>query len=133
MKQRAAFTLVEVLIAMAFLAVITPVLVQALSVSSAASVASERGGLATQLAENMLNELLLDDAWSSGTDRGDFGENWPGYRWELENNEWQPATGMTELTMVVYFAVQGNERSVRISTLTPTTPITSDTEEAAAP
>ena len=112
----AAFTFVETLAAMAFIAILFPVLVSALHVSSGVGSAAERSTIAMQLGENRLNELLLGDAWTSAESRGDFGTDWPGYRWELKKTDWQTGA-MTELAMDVFFTVQGRERDVRLSTL----------------
>lgn len=111
-----AFTFVEVLAAMVFLGLVIPVVVSALTVSNRAGVAAERGSIAAQLAENRLSELTLGNEWTSASSRGDFGLDWPGYRWELTKTDWQSGA-MTELTVTVIYTVQGTERDVRVSTL----------------
>ncbi len=116
MNRRAAFTFVETLAAMAFLGLLIPVLVAALHVASGAGSAAERSTIAMQLGENRLNELTLGGEWSSAESRGDFGTDWPGYRWELTKADW-PSGAMTELGLGVFFTVQGREREVRLSTL----------------
>ena len=113
---RAAFTFIEILAAMAFLGILLPVLISALLVSSRAGSVAERSTVAMQLGENRLNELTLGSEWSSAESRGDFGEDWPGYRWELTQADWQTGE-MTELTMRVVFTVQGHEHDVMMSTL----------------
>ena len=114
--RRGAFTFVEVLAALAFLGALIPVIVSALTVSNRAGVISERTLIATQLAENQLNELMVGNAWSSAESRGEFGNDRPGYRWEMTRAAWV-AGDMTEVTVAVFFQVQGNEHSVRLSTL----------------
>ena len=116
MNRRAAFTFVEVLAAMAFLAILLPVLVSAVLTASRAGSVAERTTNALQLGENRLNELTLGGAWSSGETRGDFGTDWPGYRWELTKADWQTGA-MTELVIHVFFPVQGGEHEVQMSTL----------------
>lgn len=115
----AGFTFVEVLAALVFLGILMPVVISALLLSSRAGVVAERTRNAIQLAENRLTELSL--ATATGETRGDFGTPWPGYRWELTRAEWQSGSGMTELTMNVFFKVQGQEHSVRLATLESTT------------
>ena len=124
LKKNCGFTFVEVLAAMTFLAILVPTLVGALSVSNRASEMAERSAIAGQLAENKLNELMVGNAWSSAESRGDFGDEYQGYRWELKSGEWDLGTadsstlnGMTELTMEVFFTVQGREHSIRLTTL----------------
>ncbi len=116
MNRRAAFTFVETLAAMAFLGILLPVLVSALHVSSGVGSVAERSTVAMQLGENRLNEMTLGDAWSSAESKGDFGTDWPGYRWELRQTDWETGS-MTELEMDVFFTVQGHEDEVRMSTL----------------
>ena len=126
-RRRGAFTFVEVLAALAFLGALIPVIVSALAISNRAGVISERTMIATQLAENQLNELMVGNAWSSAEARGEFGDDRPGYRWEMTRAAWE-AGEMTEVTVAVFFPVQGSEHSVRLSTLAneslvaPTTP-----------
>jgi prepilin-type N-terminal cleavage/methylation domain-containing protein len=117
MRHHAGFTLVEVLAAMAFLGIVMPVVVSALFVSSRAAVISERSLIALQLGENKLNEMMLGGAWTSESGRGDFGDQWPGYRWELSKAAWETSATMTELTLDVFYTVQGKERDLRLSTL----------------
>lgn len=85
-------------------------------ISNRAGVASERTTIATQLAENKISELMLGDEWTTASSRGEFGTDWPGYRWELKKSDWESGA-MTELDLTVYFQVQGTERSVILSTL----------------
>lgn len=118
-----AFTFIEVLAALLFLAILLPVIAGALSISNRASITSERSVTAGELAENKLNELLIGSAWASSSEtKGDFGQDQPGFRWELSQSGWtgDPSNPMTLLTMAVFFPVQGQERSVRLSTLVTT-------------
>jgi type II secretory pathway pseudopilin PulG len=110
------FTFVEVLAALVFLGILIPVVVSALTISNRAAVVAERSTIAMQLGENRLSELMLQDAWTTAESRGDFGQEWPGYRWELKRQDWQSGA-MTELTLDVFFAVQGQEHEVRLTTL----------------
>ena len=114
---RGGFTLVEVLAAMAFLGILMPVVISALFVSSRAAVISERSTIALQLGENKLNEMMLAGAWTSESGRGDFGNQWPGYRWELSKSGWEESAAMTELTLDIFYTVQGTERDLRLTTL----------------
>lgn len=119
-RMRNGFTFIEVLAALIFLAILVPAIVQGLTIANRTSVVSERSAVAGELAENKLNELLLNNAWETATDtRGDFGTDWPGYRWEMNEATWDQDTvnTMSELTVEVFFSVQGHEHSFRLSTL----------------
>lgn len=114
---RKGFTFVEVLAALAFLGLLIPVVVGALTLANRAGVVSERTQVATQLAENRLNELMVGNLWTTAESRGDLGADWPGYRWELTQAAWGSDNTMTELTVHVFFAVQGQEHEVQLTTL----------------
>ena len=105
-----------VVAAMVFLGILMPVVISALITANRASVVAERSTLAAQLGENKLGELMLGNAWSSASPRGDFGAEWSGYRWELSKPAWQTGA-MTELTLDVFYKVQGIEHDARLSTL----------------
>ena len=115
-RGRHAFTFVEVLAAMVFLGILMPVVVSALMVANRAAVVAERSTIAAQLGENKLGELMLGDAWTSAGTRGDFGTEWSGYRWQLTKATWESGA-MTELTLDVFYKVQGTEHNARLSTL----------------
>ena len=114
--KRAAFTFVEILVALAFIGVLLPAIVSGLRIANRASVVAERSTVAAQLAENQLAEVLIGNAWTSGQSRGDFGADHPGYAWQLTQRDW-PSGAMTELTMEVHFQVQGQDHSVKLTTL----------------
>lgn len=112
------FTFVEIMAAMFFLAIALPVITAAFSLSSRAGEAAERTSLAGQLAENQLNEIVIDQTGSSGSaGRGDFGADYPGFRWESRQEAWTVDGNLTQLTVEVFFPVQGRERSVTLTTL----------------
>ena len=136
----AAFTLVEILASLLFLAIAVPAIVGALSVASRTSEVTERSSIAGGLAENKLNEMLVDNAWQSAAQgNGDFGEDFPSYRWQMSTQTWAggtPTTGtgatptttttttgatgtssLSELSVEVFYPVQGSERSVRLTTV----------------
>lgn len=130
---RSGFTLVEVLAALVLLAVLVPVVSQALGLSSRAAAISERSAIATELAQNKLEELVVSQSLATSQQSGDFGKENPGYRWELIQNTWA-VYGMTELTIKVYFDVQGTTRDISLTTLVnPVTATTSTTTTTSAP
>ena len=138
--RQAAFTLVEIIASLLFLAIAVPAIVGALGVASRTSEVAERSSVAGGLAENKLNEMLLDNTWQSAAQsNGDFGADFPSYRWQMTTQTWaggnnttgtgtttttaNPTTGaanttsLTELAVEVFYPVQGSERSVRLTTV----------------
>jgi len=115
-RSHKGFTLVELLAALAFLAIVIPTMMRALTIANRAGVVAERKVDAAHLADCLLTEMVLTDEWRDGEEEGDFGEEWPGYEWTLEEESWEVAT-MRRLTLVVSFTVQDREYSVKLSTL----------------
>lgn len=115
-RLQSGFTFVEILAALVFLGILLPVVVSALTLSNRAAVIAERSAVAVRLGENRLNELTLGNAWTSADARGEFGSEWPGFRWEFSRADWE-AGDMTELAMNVFFPVQGKEHVLHLSTL----------------
>jgi Tfp pilus assembly protein PilV len=118
MKRRAsAFTFVEVLAALLFLGITIPAVVGALMTAGRAATVSERRAIATELGENLLSELMIDNAWKNASSRGEFSADYPGYRYEMTQANWKNDTAMTELMFKVLFKVQGQEYEVQLTTL----------------
>ena len=117
----AAFTFVEILAAMLFLALVVPAIVGALGVANRASEMAERSALAGELAQNKMSELLTDNAWQTPAfTNGDFAGTYLGYRSEMTTENWtgDPVnTGMTALHVDVHYNIQGNDHTIRLSTL----------------
>ena len=108
---------------MLFLAIVVPAIVTALTLSNRASEMTDRGTTAAQLAENKLNEMLIGNAWQGqASAAGDCGADFPGYRWQLSQEQWSgdSAASMTQLKVEVFYHTQGAEHSVALTTLANT-------------
>ena len=101
---------------MLFMAIVIPVTIEGLSVANRAGMVAERRRVAAQLADNMLTELLVTGQWSTGGQAGNFGEDHPGFRWELKTENWTEES-MRLLTLRVWFKVQEKDYEVHLSTL----------------
>jgi len=118
MRRRRAggFTLVEALAALALTALIVPVAMQGVSVAVSAAGAAKRQVEAATLAESKLAELIATGDWRGSTLSGDFGTDWPGYKWAAEVNTWDgDAVSVVEVT--VTWTWRHAERSVKLATL----------------
>ena len=113
---RRGFTFPELLAAMVFMAIVVPVAVQGVTLSARMATVADRGRMAMQLADDLLAELVLTGDWRSSDEDGDFGEDRPNYRWELEDEAWEEDT-LRVLTLTVFYEVQGREQSVHLSAL----------------
>ena len=113
---QAGFTLAEVLAAMLFMAIVIPVAMEGLRIASRAGSVAGRKGVAVQLADSKLNELIVTGQWRNTGQGGTFGEQWPGYRWAIKNELWSEGA-MRLITVEVTYPAQNQEYSVRLSTL----------------
>ena len=123
-SNRAAFTLAEVLAAMLFLAIVIPVAVETLHVSSLTGEVAARKGAAARIADRVLNESLVTTNW---TGSGTVSEGAIDYRWSLSAQSWPQAQNsasslnsrisMEMLTAQVTFQAQGKDYTVKLSTL----------------
>ena len=77
------FTLLEVMVAVALIAIALTTLLgsQSQSVSFANSAKFET--MAALLAQSKMSELALRDADELSDDSGDFGDDYPGYAWDV--------------------------------------------------
>jgi len=132
-RRVAAFTLAEVLAAMMFLAIVVPVAVEALHVSSLAGEVAARKGAAARIADRVLNESLVTTNWTGGTQYGTVAEGPLDFSWTLTSQSWPqdspqsanqtPMQGSIQqgtimmLTAEVKFQAQGKDYSVTLSTL----------------
>ena len=121
-----AFTLAEVLAAMLFMAIVIPVAVEALHVSSLAGEVAARKGAAGRIADRFLNESLVTTNWSGSVQSGTVSEGAIDYRWTLSAQNWPQAQtqspvnsriSMEMLTAQVTFLAQGKDYTVKLSTL----------------
>jgi len=125
----AGFTLVEMIVAMVLLAAgITAALGGVSSVIETQRL-SEEYTKAALLAQSILTEVEQVDGLIEGTDQGDFGEQYPGWRWEREVVEAE-SEGLLQVTVVVYWTSGRRERSFSLVTyrLAPSTEETTGTE-----
>ena len=77
------FTLLEVIIAVAIIAIALTTLLgsQSQSVSFANSAKFET--MAALLAQSKMSEIVIQEADSLSSDSGDFGDDYPGYAWDI--------------------------------------------------
>ncbi|MBT3379957.1 MAG: hypothetical protein HN742_03010 [Lentisphaerae bacterium] len=114
------FTFAEALAALLVTSILLPVLFSAVLVAHRASEVAQRSEAAARLAQAKLTELTVTGDWQDAEPSGEF-EEWPGYTWQLDIEDWaeddELTTSMTELTITVFFPVQEKQLAIRISTL----------------
>jgi len=115
-RQQRAFTLVEVLVTLALMAIILPVAMKGISLATTTAGLAKQRMEAASLAETKLAEILVTGAWQNGNLSGDFGPDWPQYRWVAEVRDWEAAT-LRRIDVRVQWTARGSERSVTLTTL----------------
>ena len=115
--RHSAFTLAEVLAAMLFMAIVIPVAIEALHVSSLSGEVAARKGAAARIADRILNESLVMTNWNSGVQNGTVSEGALDFHWTLSSQAWPQDATMQLLTAEVKYQAQGKDYSVKLSTL----------------
>jgi prepilin-type N-terminal cleavage/methylation domain-containing protein len=117
---RRGFTLVEVLVTLVMVGIILAVAMNGISLALYASGDAKRKLEATSLAETKLAEMtagLLLQQNTATTGAGDFGPEWPGYRWEATQQNVNGDAELTELQVRVVWRARQQERFVTLSTM----------------
>ena len=114
-----AFTLAEVLAALLFMAIVIPVALQGLRISSRAGELAERKREAGRVAEKILNESIVTTNWNTSATSGMVQEGDREYRWSLRTESWTESP-MQLLSVEVTFPVQGEDYTVQLNTLANT-------------
>jgi len=110
------FTLIEVLATVVLIGIIMPVAMRSIGLCTRLAGQSRKQFEAASLAHTKLTELVVSNDWSSGAKTGDFGTDWPGYRWTATVSSWTDSA-VSQLDVKVTWQSQGRERSVTASTL----------------
>jgi prepilin-type N-terminal cleavage/methylation domain-containing protein len=113
-RGHSGFTLVEVLAALLLVGIVLPAIMEGISLSQQAGRIARTSLEATALAEAKLNEIVAGGQWNSGAGSGDFGEDHPGYRWEMQVTD--RGNNVSEVDVRVTWIVRMADRSVMLST-----------------
>lgn len=114
--RRRAFTLVEVLVTMSFLAIILPPVMTGISLSLSTGSLAKQQAEASSLAYSKMTELLAAAQWQQTSFSGDFQPDQPDYRWTAQVSDWD-GTATRQLDVTVTWRHHGRDRNVTLSTL----------------
>ena len=123
---RHGFTLIEVLAAMVLIGIVMPVVMQGIMASTRAGSSARHRTEAAMLADSKLSELTVTGQWDGGTLAGDFGANWPTYKWAAVVGDWAGdanGVGMEQLDVTVTWTDRGQPTSVTVSGLVYVRPV----------
>ena len=113
------FTLIEVMAAVVFVAIVLPVVMRGFSLATLAGELAEKRAEAAVLAHSKMNEIAVTHIWQNGAMGGDFSPDHPAYRWTAELKDWDMST-LKELDVHVTWGQPGRERSLTMATLLET-------------
>jgi len=133
--RHAAFTLVEILVALALMAAVVPVVVEGLKIASLAGEVSQRKAMAARIAERVLNETVVAGQWN-GVQSGSEKAGEIQFRWKISNAPWTSLSSainvntssginqayvnqnnLHQLTVEVTFTAQDKTCAVQLSTV----------------
>jgi|SRR5579871_830856 len=114
--REAGFTLVEVLAALMFMAIVIPVAVGALRVASLSGEVAARKAEAARVADRVLNETIATGNWNQPMQTGTVNENGFQFRWTVRT-EARTEDPMQLVTAEVTYSAQGRDYPVRLSTM----------------
>jgi len=115
-NRAAGFTLVEVLAALLFMAIVVPTVVEALHMATKAGEVAVRKNEAARVADRILNNSIVTTNWNSGTQSGTVTEGVTDFNWTLTSQKW-PQDAMQLVAAEVTYSAQGKDYSVTLSTL----------------
>lgn len=85
--QQKGFTLLEVMVAVAIIAIALTTLLGSQSQSVYFANSAQFETMAALLAQSKMSELVIEDSFSLSSNNGDFGDDFPGYAWEAKVND----------------------------------------------
>jgi type II secretion system protein I len=114
------FTLIEVLVTMALMAVVLPVTMRGISVAIATASSARHRAEAATLAQSKLTEIVADVTMMGETSQmgsaGNFGAAWPDYSYTTLTSD-DAELGLSHLTIVVSWIERGKQRTFTASTM----------------
>jgi type II secretion system protein I len=132
----AAFTLIEVLVALAVMAVVVPVIYQGMHVASLAGEVAERKSIAARIGDRVLYENVLAGPASTSASTGSEKAGPYQFNWVVKDEPWNQINNVNSLTTAnginqasvnstvihqlsveVNYVAQGKKYSVHLATL----------------
>lgn len=97
------------------LGIVLPVAMRGITVGLRAGGSAAHLSDAAMLGQSKLMDLVTTLDYQTSDMQGDFGEDWPGYQWQLSVVQYSDT--LDEVTVTVLWIEQGKEKSRSFSTL----------------
>lgn len=117
--RRRGFTLIEVLVALLFITIVLPALMQGISIATSMAAEARHRTEAAGLAQSKMAEIISGTLWQNGNTNGDFAD-WPDYHWQLSVAPWandQTGQNMQQLDLTVTYQSRNKQKSITLSSL----------------
>ena len=114
--RRSAFTIVELLATLTLVGIVLPVAVRGIVLCLATSAHAKQLAEAAALAQSKMAELVATGQWYDAELDGDFGEDWPDYRWLAQFHEWEDSR-LSQLDVCVMWTRRSQDHDVTLNTL----------------
>lgn len=116
MKRR-GMTLIEVLTTVAIMAVALPPIMYGISLATGVAGVARQRAEAANLAQQKLDELVQTiNEGQTPTLSGGFGDDYPQYQWQAEENNWEE-NNLSQLTVTVSWTARNRTLDVKLTTL----------------
>lgn len=96
--RRGGFTLVECLATILLISIVLPAMDMGFASTTSMASATRRRTEAAGLAQSKLSELITNGKWQNLALNGDFGNDWPDYKWSGQLSTW-PTSSQTTMTL----------------------------------
>jgi Tfp pilus assembly protein PilE len=118
-RSRRGFTFVELLVTLLFITVLMPTAMRGISLCTNIAGESRRKVEAATLAKTQLTELIVTGDLQNGARSGDFGNEWPGYKWTADVSNWTEASNVSvrQVDVTVTWLSGGTTKKLTLSTL----------------
>jgi hypothetical protein len=108
--------MVEVLVTLAFASILLPTVMQGISLCLSTAGLARQESQAAALAHSKLSELMVTGEYQTGALSGDFGSDWPEYRWEAQFTPWD-SVALSQFEVTVTWKHTQVDHSVSVATL----------------
>jgi prepilin-type N-terminal cleavage/methylation domain-containing protein len=115
---RSGFTFLEVVVSLAVMSVGIVAVLEAFSAASRLSLQDEYITTATHLAISKMEEVEKETAITAGAQEGDFGDDFPDFRWTLDIED-SPISGLETVTVTVKWEAAGRDDELTLTSALP--------------
>ncbi|MCM8757298.1 MAG: type II secretion system GspH family protein [Candidatus Omnitrophica bacterium] len=115
-KNKTGFTFVEVMAALTFVAILLPVALKGISLTSSLVAEIKRREQALSLAQNLMTEIISPFSSQATSHQGDFSPEFPEYRWKVEILD-REEPGVKEVRVTVSWTAKAKDLEISLTTL----------------